>query len=173
MNGWKPLQSKPVLAVGISLIFLLLLWGVDVLAQGELVIYPANGQGQQKMDTDKSECTLWAKQQSGFDPMAQPTASTPPPQTTAPQGGVARGALRGALVGVTVGAIAGDAGKGAAIGAASGGLVGGMRRRDQVASEQQAQQQWEQQEAARYNQGRDNYNRNFAACMEGRGYTVK
>ncbi|MEJ2470910.1 MAG: YMGG-like glycine zipper-containing protein [Desulfuromonadales bacterium] len=141
-------------------------------AQGEPVIYPSKGQNQQQMDQDKSECYVWAKQQSGFDPMAPPTASAPPPQTTEPQSSAVKGAARGALVGVAVGAIAGDAGKGAAIGAASGGLVGGMRRRDQAAQQQQAQQQYAQQEAAQYEQGRSNYNRNFAACMEGRGYTV-
>lgn len=139
----------------------------------ELVIYPAKGQSAEQLEKDKFECYGWAKGQSGFDPMAPPTASTPPPQKGAPQGGVVKGAARGALVGVAVGAIAGDAGKGAAIGAASGGLVGGMRRKDQAAQEKQAEQQWEQQQAAEYSQKRTAYNRNFAACMEGRGYTVK
>ena len=55
---------------------------------------------------------------TGFDPMAQPKATAPPPAQEAKQGGVVRGAARDALVGVAVGAIAGDAGKGAAIGAA-------------------------------------------------------
>jgi len=40
-----------------------------------------------------------------------------------------------------------------------------------VASSQQQQQQWEQQ-AAEYAQNRDKYNRAYAACLEGRGYTV-
>ena len=139
----------------------------------ELVIYPAKGQTAEQQEKDKFECYGWAKGQSGFDPMAPPTASSPPPQQEAPQGGIVKGAARGALVGVTVGAIAGDAGKGAAIGAASGGLVGGMRRKDQAAQQQKAQQQWEQQQAAEYSQKRGAYNRNFSACMEGRGYTVK
>jgi hypothetical protein len=143
------------------------------LAQGEPIIYPNKGQTKQEQDKDKYECYDWAKQQSGFDPMAPPTASTPPPKSEAQQGGVGRGAVRGGLVGVTVGAIAGDAGKGAAIGAASGALIGGMRRRDQVARQDQAEQQWAQQESARYNQGRSEYNRAFSACMEGRNYTVK
>ncbi|MDF1551687.1 MAG: glycine zipper domain-containing protein [Deferrisomatales bacterium] len=139
----------------------------------ELVIYPAKGQDQVQQDKDKVECYNWAKGQSGFDPMALPTASSPPPQQEAPKGGLLKGAARGALVGVAVGAIAGDAGKGAAIGAAGGGLVGGMRKKDQAAQQAQAQQQWEQQQAAEYAQKRGAYNRNFSACMEGRGYTVK
>jgi hypothetical protein len=74
---------------------------------------------------------------------------------------------------LAVGAIAGDAGKGAAAGAAAGGLIGGMRRRDQTRRQQQAQQRWEQEQVAQYQQARGNYNRNYAACLEGRGYTVK
>ena len=88
-------------------------------------------QDQQQMEKDKYECYQWAKQQTGFDPMQQPTATSPPPQQQAQKGGVGRGAVRGGAVGVAAGAIAGDAGKGAAIGAASGALIGGMRRQDQ------------------------------------------
>jgi hypothetical protein len=95
------------------------------------IIYPNKGQSVEQQEKDKSECYMWAKQQTGFDPMQTPTATSPPPAQEAPQGGVGRGAARGALVGVTAGAIAGDAGKGAAIGAASGALIGGMRRNDQ------------------------------------------
>ena len=139
----------------------------------EPVIYPAKGQDQAQQEKDKYECYSWAKGQSGFDPMAPPTASSPPPQKEAPKGGVVKGGARGALGGLAVGAIAGDAGKGAAIGAAGGALFGGMRRRDQNAQQKNAEQQWAQNETANYSQQRETYNRNFAACMEGRGYTVK
>ena len=137
------------------------------------IIYPNKGQSVEQQEKDKSECYMWAKQQTGFDPMQTPTATSPPPAQEAPQGGVGRGAARGALVGVTAGAIAGDAGKGAAIGAASGALIGGMRRNDQQRQQQQAQQQWEQEQAANYANQRNNYNRAYGACLEGRGYTVK
>ena len=139
----------------------------------DFFIYPDKGQSQEQMDKDKYECFQWAKQQTGFDPMAQPTASAPPPQQEAPKGGVGRGALRGGGVGLAAGAIAGDAGKGAAIGAASGALIGGMRRRDQKRQQEQAQQEWAQQQGNEYYQNRDNYNRAYGACLEGRGYTVK
>lgn len=142
-------------------------------AQSELIIYPSKGQSQEQQEQDKFQCYTWAKEQSGFDPMAPPTASTPPPQAEAKKGGVGKGAVRGGLVGVAAGAIAGDAGKGAAIGAASGALVGGMRRNDQVNKEKQSEQQWAQKEGAKYAQGRNGYNRAFSACMEGRDYTVK
>jgi hypothetical protein len=139
----------------------------------ELIIYPNKGQSKKQQEKDQFECYTWAKGQTGFDPMAPPTATTPPPAKEAPQGGVGRGAARGAVGGLAVGAIAGDAGKGAAIGAASGALIGGMRRRDQVAREEQAQDQWANQQAANYQQGRSNYNRAYSACLDGRGYTVK
>jgi len=137
------------------------------------IVYPAKGQSQDQMEKDKFECYSYAKKQTGFDPMQTPKATAPPPQQEAQQGGVVRGGARGAAVGAVGGAIAGDAGKGAAIGAASGALIGGMRRRDQQRRQQQEQEQWAQQQAAQYTQARHNYNRALAACLEGRGYTVK
>jgi len=136
-------------------------------------IYPNKGQSKKQQDKDKYECYSWAKQQTGFDPMAQPTATAPPPAQEAKQGGVVKGTARGALVGVAVGAIAGNAGKGAAIGAAGGGLFGGMRRRDQQSHEEAEREQWANQQAANYEQNRSKYNRAFGSCMEGRNYTVK
>jgi len=139
----------------------------------DLFIYPTKGQSQDQMEKDKFDCYQWAKQNTGFDPMAQPKTTEPAPKGQAQEGGVLKGAARGALVGVTVGAIAGDAGKGAAIGAAGGGLMGGMKRRDQRKQQEQAQQQWEQEQAAIYQKSRDEYNRAYGACLEGKGYTVK
>ncbi len=178
-------QQKKMLRSGIgriamaSLIILAALWVIGaevVFAQGanwSPVIYPTKGQNSQQQEKDKFECYNWAKQNSGFDPMAPAQATAPPPQKEAPVGGAGRGAARGAVVGVTAGAIAGDAGKGAAIGAASGALIGGMRRRDQVEKENAAQQQYANQQQANYNQNRESYNRAYSACLEGRGYTVK
>jgi hypothetical protein len=140
----------------------------------DLIVFPAKGQSQQQMEQDKFTCYSWAKQETGFDPMEVPMASTPPPQQEARKGGLFRGAARGAAVGAVVGEIADDdAGKGAAAGAAAGALVGGMRRRDQARRQQQAQQQWAQQQTAQYEQKRSTYNRAYAACMEAKGYTVK
>lgn len=137
-------------------------------AQSELMIYPTKNQTKEQQDKDNFECYGWAKQQSGFDPMAPPTASAPPPQQQAPKGGVGRGALRGAAVGGII-----DGSDGAKTGAAAGAVVGGVRRRDQRRKQQVEQQQWEQQQAAQYQGNRDSYNRAYAACMDGRGYTVR
>ena len=142
-----------------------------VYAQG-LFIYPSKGQSADQQQRDEAECQRWATQQSGFDPLARPTATSPPPQREAKVGGVGRGAARGAVGGLAVGAITGNARRGLAVGAVGGGLVGGMRRQDQKNREEQQRRQWEQQQAAQYNQGRDAFERAFAGCLTGRGYTV-
>jgi hypothetical protein len=157
---------------------LLLLFIASLLLAGptlgsDVYIYPNKGQSQKQQDKDKYECYNWAKKQTGFDPMAQPRATAPPPAQGAPEGGVVRGAGRGAVGGLAIGAIAGDAGKGAAIGAASGALIGGMRRRDQARRQEQEQEQWAANQSANYEHHRSDYNRAFGVCMEGRDYTVK
>jgi hypothetical protein len=153
--------------------FVLALMAVPPVFAQDPIIYPNKGQSSEQQEKDKFDCYTWAKGQTGFDPMQVPTATTAPPQEGAQQGGVVRGAGRGAVTGVAVGAIAGDAGKGAAIGAASGALIGGMRRRDQQRNQQQAEQQWANEQTANYANQRNNYNRAYSACLEGRGYTVK
>jgi hypothetical protein len=144
-----------------------------ILNAQDLMIYPAKGQSDQQQEKDKFECYGFAKKQSGFDPMALPTTSTAPPPREAKQGGVGSGAVKGGLGGVLIGAIAGDTKKGAAIGAVGGGLVGGMRSSEQKKRETHNRQQWEQSESQQYANNRNNYNRAYAACLEGRGYTVR
>ncbi len=139
----------------------------------DLMVYPAQGQSQEQQQEDEFECYNWSKQESGFDPMAAPQATAPPPQQQGRQANPLGGAARGAAVGVVGGAIGGNAGKGAAIGAATGALIGGMRGNEQKRQQQQAQQQWEQEQAAQYQYNRNNYNRALAVCLEGRGYTVR
>ena len=132
----------------------------------ELFVFPNEGQSQDQQDKDEAQCRRAAIEQTGFNPMATPTATTAAPET---QGGVVGGAARGALLGTAVGAVTGNVGRGAAAGAAGGGLFGGMRRAD---SDRQ-QDQWGQQEAANFQNNRNNWNRAFTACMESRGYTVR
>ena len=152
----------------ITALVLTLVAALPVAAQGDLIIYPNDGQDQAQQDKDNYECYGWAKGQSGFDPMAMPTATEPPPEQESAKGGVVRGGLRGAAIGGII-----DGSDGAKTGAAAGAVIGGMRRADQNRSQAQQQQQWEQQQAAQYEQARAGYNRAFAACMEGRGYTVR
>lgn len=154
-------------------VFLFVLLAFAAVSQAQdFFVFPGQGQSQEQMDRDKVECQIWARQQTGFDPLARPRATEPPPAREAPQGGLARGAVRGAAVGVVGGAIAGDAGRGAAIGAGTGALVGGMRRSDQVRREQEAERQWAHQQAAQHSRDRDRFDRAFKACLQGKGYTV-
>jgi hypothetical protein len=138
----------------------------------DVYAYPNQGQSQEQQDKDQFECFNWSKQQSGFDPMAVPTASAPPPQDQSTGPGLLGGAAVGAGAGAIGGAIGGNTGKGAAIGAAAGGLLGGLRSNRQKNSNQQARQDWERQQAAQYQQARNNYNRAYSACMTARGYTI-
>ena len=151
----------------ITLILAMMLGTPSVIAS-DLYVYPAKGQSADQQSKDEYDCYQWAKRDTGFDPMAVPTTSTPAPTTEQRQGGVLRGALGGAAIGGIVGG-SDDAGKGAAI----GGLLGGMRQRRHNVEEEQQQAQWEQQESSQYANSRNNYNRAYAACLEGRGYTVK
>lgn len=146
----------------------LLLLASSAIAQ-QAYVYPNKGQSAQQTEQDKYACYEWARQQTGFDPM-NAQASAPPPPPSQPSGGVARGALRGAVGGAIIGEVAdGDAGKGAAAGAVVGGMMGGMRQRE---ARRQQEAQYQQQAAASAGSA-DAYNRAFAACLEGRGYTVR
>ncbi len=160
--------------IALALPIVILLFPASEALSQELFIYPEKGQSAEQQEKDKFECYTWAKGNSGFDPMAPPTATAPPPKKKAAQGGAGRGALRGLAVGTAVGAIRGSGGKQSrAIGAAAGGLVGGMRRQDQKRQETAAQKSWEQEQVANYQRNRNNYNRAYGACLEGRSYTVR
>ena len=148
------------------------LCGLCIAATGmaqELMIFPNDDQSAEKQEEDKFACYSWAKGETAFDPMAPITATEPPPQQSAKQGGLARGAARGAAVGQIVGGDSSSTKSGAAAGAA----IGGMRRNDQKRKEQQAQQQWEQEQQQIYTENRNRYNRAYAACLEGKNYTVR
>jgi uncharacterized protein YcfJ len=113
------------------------------LAAQAQVAYPAKGQSASQQQKDDAECKSWAASQA---------PAAPPPQS----GHVARGAARGAVGGAVVaGAVDGDSGKGAAAGA----VVGGARANRQQKAQAGAAQQ--------------NNSNAYAACMQGRGYSVK
>lgn len=136
-------------------------------AGAQQFVYPAKGQSPQKQKSDEAACYTWAVQQTGFDPAKPPApqAAAKPPTTatgTTPGAGL-RGAARGAVVGEVVG---GDAGAGAAAGAA---VARSQSRKQNVAAAQQSQQQ--AQAATQQQQGA--FAKARAACLEGRGYTVK
>jgi len=131
--------------------------------------FPAKQQTKEVQNKDEYDCYQWAKQNSGIDPLkpAQPAQQQQAPQK---RGGAVRGAAKGAVMGTAVGAISGDTGKGAAIGAVVGGAGGasGQAQANKAAAQQQQQQA--QQAAANT---KNEFNKAFGACLEGKGYTVK
>ncbi len=135
----------------------------------ELMIFLNADQAPEQQEQDKFACYSWAKDQSDFDPMAPPTATEAPPQEGAKKGGVGRGLVRGAAIGQIVGGDSDSTRRGAAAGA----VIGGMRRQDQKRKEQQQRQQWEQEQQRIYAENRNRYNRAYAACLEGKNYTVR
>jgi hypothetical protein len=150
-----------------SVLILLLASGLASVAAAQQFVYPAKGQSPQQQKSDEAACYTWAVQQTGFDPAKPPPpqAAAAPPTTatgTTPGAGV-RGAARGAVVGEIVG---GEAGAGAAAGAVA---ARSQSRRQNAAAAGQAQQQ--QQAASSQQQAA--FAKARAACLEGRGYTVR
>lgn len=156
-------------SITLGVVAVALLGGATSSMANDLMIFPANGQSPEQTEQDKYSCYGWAKGQTGFDPMAVPTASTAPPSQQKKSGGAAKGALGGAALGL----ILGDSGKSAVRGAAAGGLIGGVRQGSANSATEQKTKEWEQQETNKYINARNQYNRAYGACLEGKGYTVK
>lgn len=133
----------------VVLIFGMTVAGCATTEQPGYFAYPQRGQAAEQISRDQSECQMWAKQQSGFDPSGAETAK-----------GAGVGALVGAVVGTAagaaIGAATGSAGTGAAIGAATGGIGGALSGG-----------------ASAYARNKDGYDRAYAACMTARGYVVR
>jgi hypothetical protein len=145
-------------------------------------VFPAKNQAPQQQKTDEAACFSWAENQTGINPMANQSSAAQPQQQQQPQqssskstkGSGVKGAAGGAAGGAAIGAIAGNAGEGAAIGATAGAIHG--RRQARKAEKKQAAQQQQQAEAEAQTQAADRkstYNKAFAACMEGKGYSAK
>ena len=152
-------MSAAFRAANLVLLVAYIACGQSALA-AEPFIYPAQGQTPEVQEQDKYSCYQFGKGQTGFDPMQAQTGSAPPPTK---QGGALKGAAGGAIIGGIV-----DGGDGAETGAKVGATLGAMRR----FGSRKKQEKAAQQQAAAAQQQRDNYDRAFSACMQGRGYTV-
>ena len=132
-------------------------------------IMPSNGQDTTTMQKDESDCFLWAKEQSGYDPLNPPeiTAAT---VDTSPDGAAIRGAARGAAAGAAIGSISGNAGDGAAYGAIAGGL---RNRRAKKVHDQQQQMANEQGAEAKKAELLEDYKKAYSLCLESKGYSLK
>jgi hypothetical protein len=162
----KEEKMNSTIKIGVLVISLV---GLSNLAMADFMIFPAKGQSNEQLEKDKFSCYGWAKQQSGFDPMTAPTTSTPAPSQQQKSGGIVRGALGGAALG----AILGDSSRSARNAGAAGALIGGARQNSANNKTQQQTEQWKQKEANNYANNRNQYNRAYTACLEGKGYTVK
>ncbi len=165
------MKRKMVLIPWLMVLSLILL--VPAAIAQQQYVFPQKGQKAEQQKQDEYDCHIWAVKQTGFDPTA---AAQAPAQQAAQQpagaqpGSGARGAARGALVGAAVGSLEGEAGKGAAVGAAAGGVAARGQSRRQA---QQQQAQTQQQGSAQQSAKQQDYLRARAACLEGKGYTVK
>ena len=157
-RGAKPALIRITAAATATVAFAL---GASVAAQQQF-IYPSKGQSAEQQKKDEFECHQWAVQQTGFDP-TKPTTTTAAPPPAAAKGS----ALKGAAAGAVVGEVASDnAGAGAAVGAVAGRAASGRQASAQAQQQQQAAAQQAQQKQASFARAR-------AACLEGRGYTIK
>lgn len=137
-------------------------------------IFPAKGQDSEQQMKDQLDAYNWATEQTGWDPhkaydklmqqgyVAQDKAAQA-------QGKGVKGAAGGALAGLAIGSLAGEAGKGAAVGAIGGGVIGGARSR----SARKEAQSGQKQAIDAFKRQFAEWDRNYVAAMEGKGYSVK
>ena len=141
-----------------------LLAAASLPAAAQQYAYPAKGQTPQKQKADEAECNTWAKQQSGFDPSKPPPAAAPTePAPVTGSGARARGAAGGAAIGAIAGGDKSDA-------AVAGAVIGASRQRRE---NRQAAAQQDQAAQQQVQAGHGAFQKARAACLEGRGYTVK
>jgi hypothetical protein len=134
----------------------------------EPVVYPAKGQSTEQQERDQFECHEWATKETGVDPvaLAEQKLSTTPAAEKKPGPG---GAAGGAGLGAARGAMDGDAAGGAARGFGIGRMISVMKAKRQLREQQSASAS---QGSAVHDQ-LDTYDRAYAACLTGRGYTVE
>jgi len=139
----------------------------------EVYAYPMRNQSPGQQDRDHYDCSIWATQQTGFDPSAPGVppqhqvhiVSGPPPGS-----GTAAGVVTGAILGAVIGGPYRGAGP-----AVAGAIVGGALGTAAEASARQTQTVTvtDQRALAQIQQRATNYRRALSACLDARGYSVK
>jgi hypothetical protein len=139
----------------------------------DVYAYPLHGQPPEQQDRDHYECSIWATQQTGFDPSAP---GTPPQQQIhvvsgpPPGSGTAAGVVTGAILGAAIGGPwhgPGPALAGAVVGGAIGTAAEASARQSQTVTVT------DQRALAQIQQKATNYRRAISACLDARGYSVK
>ena len=134
-----------------------------------LFVFPAKGQDKETQSLDEYECYLWAKEQTGINPLNPPKYVGAEVDRSA-DGTAVRGAARGAAAGAAIGAVGGNAGRGAAIGATAGAMRG---RQAKVVGDERQQQANNRAADAANKEVMEKFKRGFSVCLEGKGYTVR
>lgn len=142
----------------------------------EVFAYPQKGQTPEQQDRDRYECSVWATQQTGFDPSAPGVpphervvvVSGGPPSGT----GTAVGAVSGAFLGAAI-AHPWNAFPAAIAGALIGGAVGSSVDAANAANQTRTVVVPDRQAQAAQAQAAANYRRAIGACLDARGYTVR
>jgi hypothetical protein len=139
----------------------------------DVYAYPTRGQSAEQQDRDHYDCSIWATQQTGFDPSAP---GVPPQQQVhivsgpPPGSGTAAGVVTGAILGAVIGGPyrgAGPAIAGAVVGGAIGTAAEASARQSQTVTVT------DQRALAQIQQRATNYRRALGACLDARGYSVK
>ena len=150
-----------------TLVFFSLAWlALGTTAAAEPEIYPAKGQTAEQQERDQVECHEWATKDTGVDPVALAEQKLGSATPAALEGG---GAGRGAALGAMRGAADGDAAAGAARGFGIGRMLSVIKSKRALREQQSATTQ----EGADVHAQLDKYDRAYAACLTGRGYSVK
>jgi hypothetical protein len=139
----------------------------------DVYAYPMRGQTPEQQDRDHYDCSIWATQQTGFDPSAPGVppqhqvhiVSGPPPGS-----GTAAGAVTGAILGAVIGGPYHGPGP-ALAGAVVGGALGTAA--EQSARQSQTVTVTDQHALAQVQHKAANYRRAISACLDARGYSVK
>jgi len=148
----------------------------------DVYAYPLHNQPSEQQDRDHYECSVWASQQTGFDPSApgvpphdrvHVVSAGPPPGTN-----TAIGAITGAIIGAAIAPrwqSAGGALAGAVVGGAIGSAGDAANAQANAANLQAAQAASAQNRraAALQEQKAGEYRRAISACLDARGYSVR
>jgi hypothetical protein len=144
----------------------------------QVYFYPTRNQSPAQQERDRYECYLWAVKQTGFDPSA-PRLAPHQRLEVVPQPAPGHDAAAGAVTGAVLGAIVSpprQSAEGAVIGAIAGAIIGAASDAARQEQAERLQEYYDRRDTLRTSRVElqaANYRRAMAACLEGRGYTVR
>jgi hypothetical protein len=143
-------------------------------------VYPSQGQDKARQTKDEAECSSWAVQQTGFDPSKAAAAPQAAGAATGLGGSVATAAAGfipgGANLGSVAGLVSGVSGQGlspTAIASAAGAIPGIGGHATEISQAIGLTGQTTSQQPQQAKPGQADYDQARAACLSGRGYSVR